>query len=818
MGTEGAVIDHVKSSTSRSAGKKRVRKQRVLRLAVSVRQLPLLKRQVMTYLRQDASDGTKYDGNKIEDLILRISCNFATFAGIPPARRMVLLEQALKRYLKHNTSYMSSLCAAWHFTAFLGEELSSENEGLGEATAIRKLMLQSMAEPVAEQKRISAASPGRPPGSRSRSVPSHTTASNEMVEALRDAGCRITRQVKAWLGDAMLSEAQQTICLDRSPDERVHTRDVQEASSHRLGSSTAMPPAEQPLGQNLAPSVARTIPTRMPLSLAPALFRYLGWRAPSMADDCLQWSLIRELVRIDDAQYVYIPERGTARRRGSKRLASVATDACLSPKSSKKSRSRARDDTASSYEQVRLERIREHRILLASLGLGRQSSSTSARLLSAQDASVALVDETGKQKEAHWVPDAGSATEATTASFVSYLIRNEPTIRPWLQRLDPLWIQVAEQVAESCLRRCREAPEPALILLHHSVTARYLRAVQQRNDFAHYRQSVQKICMRYLVEMNSVDNRRKRRFRNRHTSYNEPTLAISSEKIRDDHARHSFEEASGAKEGPPGRACALPGDLYVADALTQPSAAEEVYVWTENDYRQFFAAWRRFGNSVHANKKIAQAMNAAYAANDATNHQYRRGDLKTHDGVSGNVVFLPTHIVYQKRLHRGWLDLHRSDDALKLEQLVPDEHETVCGLCCRGPVTDEQSRCGPLTGPFWEMFSDQPSRPVWIHRQCLLWAPEVFETCEGTMMNVRRAFRRSLRLRCAHCGHKGAATGCFIQSCRRSYHAPECALVAGCSLDEHHYRLLCASHTKMYARALTRGASVFWSSLGADLR
>ncbi|KAF6004560.1 hypothetical protein F1559_004290 [Cyanidiococcus yangmingshanensis] len=764
----------------------------------------MLKRQVMTHLRQQ-DNGTKYDVNKIEDLILRVLCNFSTFAGIPPARRLALLEQALKRYIAQNASYMSSLCVAWHFTASFSGDSSMDYDRLDDLGAIREIMLQIMAEQPREE--ATGSDPHEP-----KLNCSVVGAPGDMLEALRHAGCRITRRVEQWLGHAMVSDERVSVSIGAGQSESIQPGDRTERSRAAATSGSAKRPLSQLSGEDPVQRGARTIPTRLPLKLAPALLHYLRWRMPTMDAECLQWALIRELIHIDDAKYVYIPERGAGPRRVAKRAANGSSGAQPEPLGSGRCRSRARSDTTSVYEQVRLERIKEHRALLASLGLGRQRAPAPVRTWLARDDPATTCEQTAKPNKSANVLVPAQATDPSAATFASYLMRHDTTLGPWVWQLDPLWIRFAEQVAETCLCRCRKAPELELVFAHHSAPARHFKIVQRRNDFARYRQHVQQICTRYLVEMNSMENRQKRRFRNRHTSYNEPSLLADSEKNADECSKSSSQTASRAKASARGPALSRSSDTPVASALVYPSAAEEVYIWTENDYRQFFAAWRRFGNGVHANKKIAQAMNEWYVANWAANRGLN-GRLKTRDGVSGNVVFLPTHIVYQKRLHRGWLDMHRSEDALKLEQLLPDEHKTNCGLCRRDASTVTMSRTGPLTGPFWEMFPDTPSKPVWIHRQCLLWAPEVFETCEGTMMNVRRAFRRALRLRCAHCGHTGAATGCFIRSCRRSYHAPECALTADCSLDQRQYRLLCAKHTKMYARALTRGASAFWESL-----
>jgi len=67
-----------------------------------------------------------------------------------------------------------------------------------------------------------------------------------------------------------------------------------------------------------------------------------------------------------------------------------------------------------------------------------------------------------------------------------------------------------------------------------------------------------------------------------------------------------------------------------------------------------------------------------------------------------------------------------------------------------------------------------------VHLNCALWSSEVYETQAGALINVELALRRSLTLRCAHCQHTGATSGCNRLRCTNTYHFT-CALQAHCT-------------------------------------
>ncbi|KAK8781094.1 hypothetical protein V5799_017565, partial [Amblyomma americanum] len=82
---------------------------------------------------------------------------------------------------------------------------------------------------------------------------------------------------------------------------------------------------------------------------------------------------------------------------------------------------------------------------------------------------------------------------------------------------------------------------------------------------------------------------------------------------------------------------------------------------------------------------------------------------------------------------------------------------------------------------------------LWVHLNCALWSQEVYETCNGALMNVASACRRALLLTCSRCHRTGASLHCFRLRCTAAYHFP-CASKDGCSFFKDK-SILCPQHT-----------------------
>jgi hypothetical protein len=84
-----------------------------------------------------------------------------------------------------------------------------------------------------------------------------------------------------------------------------------------------------------------------------------------------------------------------------------------------------------------------------------------------------------------------------------------------------------------------------------------------------------------------------------------------------------------------------------------------------------------------------------------------------------------------------------------------------------------------------DLESNGPSRLLamdldkWSHLNCALWSNEVYETMNGSLVNVDVAYKKSINTECCFCHHKGASLKCFSNKCNSYYHLP-CALKDKC--------------------------------------
>ncbi|BDA47202.1 probable histone-lysine N-methyltransferase 2A at N-terminal half [Coccomyxa sp. Obi] len=113
--------------------------------------------------------------------------------------------------------------------------------------------------------------------------------------------------------------------------------------------------------------------------------------------------------------------------------------------------------------------------------------------------------------------------------------------------------------------------------------------------------------------------------------------------------------------------------------------------------------------------------------------------------------------------------------------------EATCWLCQKGGGRQFRD-----LGPLMHLaINDKGTEMKWLHRQCLLWSPEVSEGRGSELVNVPKAVFRGRHINCKVCGKNGATLGCQVKSCRNSYHLP-CALAKGCYLDD--WRVWCPKH------------------------
>ncbi|KAJ7552342.1 hypothetical protein O6H91_06G051100 [Diphasiastrum complanatum] len=129
------------------------------------------------------------------------------------------------------------------------------------------------------------------------------------------------------------------------------------------------------------------------------------------------------------------------------------------------------------------------------------------------------------------------------------------------------------------------------------------------------------------------------------------------------------------------------------------------------------------------------------------------------------------------------------------EPCESDIHEPVCAFCqSSGDSEVAGSMMQYSNGVLVFMPVDAPpSTAVTVHKLCAEWAPEVYFT-DDTVHNLTSEVTRSLKLKCSSCGGKGAALGCFLKRCPKSFHYPCARALRKCKWDEDNFIMLCPEH------------------------
>ncbi|CAJ1900010.1 unnamed protein product [Sphenostylis stenocarpa] len=122
---------------------------------------------------------------------------------------------------------------------------------------------------------------------------------------------------------------------------------------------------------------------------------------------------------------------------------------------------------------------------------------------------------------------------------------------------------------------------------------------------------------------------------------------------------------------------------------------------------------------------------------------------------------------------------------------------SVCSFC-------QSSKTSEATGPMLHyadgnlVAGDAAMKPnvIPVHRSCIDWAPQVYFVDE-VVKNLKEELARGAKLKCSKCNLKGAALGCYVKSCRRTYHVP-CAMdISTCRWDHEDFLLLCPLHSNV---------------------
>lgn len=81
---------------------------------------------------------------------------------------------------------------------------------------------------------------------------------------------------------------------------------------------------------------------------------------------------------------------------------------------------------------------------------------------------------------------------------------------------------------------------------------------------------------------------------------------------------------------------------------------------------------------------------------------------------------------------------------------------------------------------FVSCFTTKTSCPFLIFAS--IRAPQIYFAGD-IAMNVEAELSRAAKIKCSSCGMKGAALGCYVRSCRKSFHVPCAFGISGCRRD-----------------------------------
>ncbi|XP_050364537.1 BRCA1-associated RING domain protein 1 [Argentina anserina] len=149
-----------------------------------------------------------------------------------------------------------------------------------------------------------------------------------------------------------------------------------------------------------------------------------------------------------------------------------------------------------------------------------------------------------------------------------------------------------------------------------------------------------------------------------------------------------------------------------------------------------------------------------------------------------------------KKLDCGSVSGTNSEQKLELgtRLIVSYANNTICAFCQSSTISEATGQMlhyskGKLVEGDGAIVSDV----MHVHKICIDWAPQVYFK-DDTIKNLKAEVTRGAKLKCAKCGVKGAALGCYVKSCRRSYHVTCAIEVSKCRWDNENFLLLCPTH------------------------
>lgn len=143
---------------------------------------------------------------------------------------------------------------------------------------------------------------------------------------------------------------------------------------------------------------------------------------------------------------------------------------------------------------------------------------------------------------------------------------------------------------------------------------------------------------------------------------------------------------------------------------------------------------------------------------------------------------------------------HKSQVTIASSMPLADADDAIvrnvkCAFCQSSKVTEDT---GPvlhyMNGSLVDGVEAANPNVIHVHKLCVDWAPQAYYQGDD-VHNLKAEVARGSKLKCSKCGLKGAALGCYLKSCQKSYHVP-CALeIDECRWDMDNFLLLCPSHT-----------------------
>lgn len=99
-----------------------------------------------------------------------------------------------------------------------------------------------------------------------------------------------------------------------------------------------------------------------------------------------------------------------------------------------------------------------------------------------------------------------------------------------------------------------------------------------------------------------------------------------------------------------------------------------------------------------------------------------------------------------------------------------------------------------LIGPF---VNRKGQAKLFVHFDCACWAPQVFtDSKSGQLRGVYDEYCRGRKLKCSHCGGRGATIGCYVQRCKHVFHF-RCLTRSGARRVERFFVAFCANHAHL---------------------